>query len=95
MSYDILILRRAQDYIKGLAAGEQKRIYEVIETLHDTPRPRGSIKLHGTDAYRLRVGDFRIIYVIREQKLLVVVIVVGNRRDIYQILQRIDLDTIP
>ena len=52
--------------------------------LADNPRPPGSIKLKGEDSYRIRVGDYRIIYTIQDDRLIVLVIEVGHRRDIYR-----------
>ncbi len=95
MAYEVRILQRAHDFIKGLTKLDQKRIYDEIGLLQTHPRPRGSIKLRGYEAYRLRVGDYRIIYTIRDRQLLVVVVAAGNRRDIYQILQRLGLTLIP
>ncbi|MGD0691683.1 MAG: type II toxin-antitoxin system RelE/ParE family toxin [Acidimicrobiales bacterium] len=48
------------------------------------PRPPASRPLRGRDGYRLRVGDYRIIYTINDRVLLIVVVTVGHRRDVYQ-----------
>ncbi len=52
--------------------------------LADQSRPRGSVKLAGQDAYRIRVRDYRVIYTIRDDHLLVLVVDVGHRRDVYR-----------
>ena len=58
---------------------------EAITGLAQNPRPPGSLKMHGgDDLYRIRVGDYRIIYEIRDAILLVVVVKIGDRRDIYR-----------
>jgi mRNA interferase RelE/StbE len=63
----------------------QVRIAHAIDSLADDPRPRGAVKLAGDqDFYRLRAGDYRIIYSITDEKLIVLVIAVGHRRDIYR-----------
>ncbi len=56
MTYEVRVLRRAHDFIKGLAKLEQQRIYHEIDTLQANPRPRGTIKIHGSEAYRLKGG---------------------------------------
>jgi mRNA interferase RelE/StbE len=63
----------------------QVRIAHAIDSLADDPRPRGAVKLAGDqDFYRIRAGDYRIIYSITDEKLIVLVIAVGHRRDIYR-----------
>lgn len=52
--------------------------------LSDNPRPSGSIKLKGEEAYRIRVGDYRIVYIIQDERLIVLVIDVGHRGDLYR-----------
>lgn len=69
---------------KGIPAGDLKRILERIHSLADEPRPPGSIKLSGKEFYRIRQGDYRIIYEIVENRLVVVVIKIGHRRDVYR-----------
>ncbi|HEY5104839.1 MAG TPA: type II toxin-antitoxin system RelE/ParE family toxin [Acidimicrobiales bacterium] len=61
----------------------QPRIKGAIALLAKDPRPPASKPLRGRDGYRLRVGDYRIIYVIKRDVLLMVVITVGHRRDVY------------
>jgi mRNA interferase RelE/StbE len=56
-----------------------------MEALGFDPRPRGCKKLHGEDSfYRVRAGDFRIIYAVRDDVLVVLVVKIGNRRDVYR-----------
>jgi mRNA interferase RelE/StbE len=62
----------------------QKRIVERLESLRDNPRPPGSVKLAGEDAYRVRVGDYRIIYAIYDDRLVVLVIDIGHRGEVYR-----------
>ena len=61
----------------------QPRIKGAISLLAKDPRPPASRPLRGRDGYRLRVGDYRIIYVIKRDVLIIVVITVGHRRDVY------------
>jgi mRNA interferase RelE/StbE len=55
-----------------------------IQTLASNPRPVGSEKLSGEDKYRLRQGDYRILSAIVDDELIVTVVKVGNRRDVYR-----------
>lgn len=63
---------------------ERQRIATRIRRLADDPRPPGCQKLSGRDRYRIRQGVYRIVYSIRDQQLIVVVIRVGHRKDIYR-----------
>ncbi|MDE3147635.1 MAG: type II toxin-antitoxin system RelE/ParE family toxin [Acidobacteriota bacterium] len=62
----------------------QPRIQGAIALLSQDPRPPASRKLRGRDGYRLRVGDHRIIYTIDDGVLLIVIVTVGHRREVYQ-----------
>jgi mRNA interferase RelE/StbE len=62
----------------------QPRIQGVIALLAQDPRPPASRPLQGREGYRLRVGDYRIIYTIDNGNLLIVVVTIGHRRDVYQ-----------
>jgi mRNA interferase RelE/StbE len=84
MKFTVLIERYAQKQILKL----DKKIIPVIKTaiasLADNPRPHGYKKLKGEDAYRIRVGDYRIIYEINDNTIIVTVVSVGHRKDIYK-----------
>ena len=72
--------------IKALRAIERKdraRTQGAIALLGENPRPPGARALHGRDGLRVRVGDYRIIYTIRDDVLLVVVVTLGHRKDVY------------
>jgi mRNA interferase RelE/StbE len=63
----------------------QQRVARQIDLLAHNPRPRGVMKLQGEDdLYRIRAGDYRIIYSIQDRVLIVLVVAIGNRRDIYK-----------
>ena len=85
MEYRVLILPRAQRQIASLPLQTRRRISDAIDSLEKNPRPPGTKKLKGTeDLYRLRVGDYRIIYAIQDDELLVIVVNAGHRKDIYR-----------
>ncbi len=74
--------------VRDLAAVPQnvrRRIARKIDALTLEPRPPGVEKLKGfTDQYRVRVGDFRIIYTIRDLQWIVLILRIGNRKDVYR-----------
>lgn len=84
--YTIEILPTARKELLSLPGAIQKRIGKKIDSLQDNPRPAGVKALKGKrgDFYRLRVGDYRILYEIRDKVLLVIVIKVGHRREVYR-----------
>jgi len=60
------------------------RILTAIGDLSEDPRPPGCRKMEGVDLYRIRVGDWRVLYQIRDFRLMVVVVQVGHRREVYR-----------
>lgn len=85
MAYRIEVKRSAGKEIAALDKREQRRVVKAIEALADQPRPPGVRKIVGLeDAYRLRVGDYRILYRIEDDRLVVFVVRVGHRRDVYR-----------
>lgn len=85
MRYRVEIAPAAQRQLRKLKKLAQKRILKGIEALADDPRPAGLRKLSGTEElYRIREGDYRIIHQIRDEVLLVLVVKVGHRKDVYQ-----------
>ncbi len=69
----------------ALDAKQQSRVVEAIESLERNARPSGVVKLSGSDdLYRVRAGDYRIVYQIEDAKLIVLIIKVGHRRDVYR-----------
>jgi len=86
MPYTVEILRRAGKVLRGLTDRKlYHRLREAIDTLALEPRPHGCTKLSGAkNIYRLRVGDHRIIYQVADDRLLVLVVDIGHRREIYR-----------
>lgn len=85
-TYQIKILPTAQRELAALPPAIRKRIGKKIGSLEENPRPPGVKMLKGKrgDFYRLRVGDYRILYEIKSGTLLVVVIKIGHRREVYR-----------
>jgi mRNA interferase RelE/StbE len=83
--YQISFSRPAAKALEDLSEELRRRIAPAIEALRAEPRPRGSEKLKGRkDQYRIRVGDFRIVYAIEDDRLIILVLQIGHRRDIYR-----------
>jgi mRNA interferase RelE/StbE len=77
--------RPALKQFQDLPQKVQRRIAPAIDALADEPRPRGVEKLEGEDdQYRIRVGSYRVIYSIWDDRLVVLVIRIGHRRDVYR-----------
>ena len=85
--YEIVLTRAAERGLSALSRSDLRKVDAKIQALADDPRPAGSKKLEGVgDLYRVRSGDSRILYQIEDARLVVVVVDVGNRRDIYRSL---------
>lgn len=84
MNYRLLILRRAQRELAALPPADYGRVKEAIGKLPQEPRPAGSRKLTGRDGWRLRVGNYRVIYEINDGEQTVTILHIGHRRDVYR-----------
>lgn len=85
MTYRVEVAPAALRQLRTLDHPSRRRVQAAIEILREEPRPSGATKLVGDDGeWRVRTGDFRIVYEIQEQVLLVLVVAVGHRREIYQ-----------
>ncbi len=83
-SYRLLIKTSAAKELTALPKKDRIRISERIGTLAHNPRPRGSEKLSGDEKYRLRQGDYRILYSVQDTDATVTIVKIGHRRDIYR-----------
>lgn len=85
MSYEVQILPKAARQIKALSAEVRQDISLTIQSLANEPRPIGVKKLSGEkDIYRVRVRNYRVLYRIVDKVLVVVVVSVGHRREVYR-----------
>jgi mRNA interferase RelE/StbE len=82
--YTVLILPSAQKQLNKLPNAIATRIEDKMMGLEQDPRPPGCKKLKGRDAYRIRIGDYRVIYEINDGQLIVTVITVGHRKEVYE-----------
>ena len=85
MSYRIEVAPSAVRQLRKLDRVAQRRVQGAIELVASEPRPNGAKKLIGGDGeWRVRTGDYRIVYELHDHVLLVLVVAVGHRRDIYE-----------
>lgn len=82
--YELEVSHGAHRQIRRLSAPLQQRINQAIHSLAENPRPRGVKKLKGWESYRLRVGDYRIVYEVNDGEQKVVVWRVMAREDVYR-----------
>ena len=84
-SFIVRFTTSAKQSLKKLPSDEQWNIAKKIEALAGEPMPRGSVKLHGMPKlYRLRSADYRIGYRINNEELIILVIKIGHRREVYK-----------
>jgi mRNA interferase RelE/StbE len=83
-SYELLIRRSAAKELEALPLKDRKRIAAKIQALSLNPRPQGVEKLSGEEKYRLRQGDYRLLYEIDDPAGVVTLVRIGHRRDVYR-----------
>ena len=84
--YKVEVRRRAQHALDRLPKNDFQAVVKAIKELAQTPRPKGIEKVKATGLWRVRQGDYRIIYAIDDKEHLVIVVRVGHRREIYRSL---------
>ncbi len=92
VAYDIQIHPDAVDDLAALPIKARRQVDQRIVGLAKTPRPANAIQLKGSPhkgIWRLRSGDYRIVYQIKDKALVVFIVMVGNRKDIYKKLKRL------
>jgi mRNA interferase RelE/StbE len=81
--YKIEIKRSAVKEIKKLPQKDLKIVLSKISSLADNPRPDGCVKLSADEKYRIRIGNYRVLYEIRDMLLIVIVVKIAHRKDVY------------
>jgi mRNA interferase RelE/StbE len=85
MNFTILYRASVKREMRRLDAAMVKRIDAAILALADNPRPSGCVRLSGqSHLWRIRVGDYRVLYEIQDQQLVVLVVSVAHRREVYR-----------
>lgn len=86
MRNSVFLSRRAEKFLAGLREAQlYSRLRNAIDDLQENARPSGCVKLAGEpDLYRIRVGDYRIVYQVNDAQVKVLVLSIGHRREIYR-----------
>lgn len=83
--YEVVLSPKAEKQLDELPTPLRRRIAEAVEGLESNPQPHGVKKLTGAEnLWRIRVGDYRIVYTIENDRLIVLVVKIGHRREIYR-----------
>ena len=82
--YRIALKKSVQKDFESIPRKDLQRIISAIESLADDPRPPQSRKLSGREQYRLRQGNYRILYSIQDDLLIIFVVAVGHRKEVYR-----------
>lgn len=82
--YKLEFARSIRRDLKKIESNEVQRILSAIESLTVNPRPAGAKKLTNQELYRIRIGNYRVIYEIHDNRLVVLVVKVGHRKDVYR-----------
>jgi mRNA interferase RelE/StbE len=83
-SYELSIKQSAVKELEGLPFKDRQRIARKLQALAKNPRPPGSEKLSGEEKYRLRQGDYRVLYTIDDEPRRVTIVKIAHRRDVYK-----------
>lgn len=84
MAYLVSLKRSAEKELESLATRIHDKIVEHLISLRENPRPAGVKKLHGREGYRIKVGDYRILYVIDDTKQKIEVFSIAHRKEVYR-----------
>ena len=84
-NFEVIFKRSVAKDLRQIPKKDVAKILKRIKALRAEPRPPGVEKLSGQEKYRIRQGVYRILYEIRNNELLVVVVKIGHRRDVYRI----------
>lgn len=84
MPYQVILKRSAEKELDTLSVQTRERILRHLLMLEENPRPHGIKKLQSEDGFRMRVGDYRVLYTIDDRKGQVVIYALGHRREVYR-----------
>ena len=84
MAYTVILKRSAEKELARLPQARHRLIATKLLELEHNPRPPGIQKLHGHDGYRIRIGDYRVLFLIDNQEKTVQVTAIGHRREVYR-----------
>ncbi len=82
--YKVELRQRVRQSLDKLPEKDHRVVITALESLEQEPRPRGVEKIRGTELWRIRKGDYRVIYYINDQEQTIAVVRIGHRRDVYR-----------
>jgi len=88
LKYSVFLHPKAADFLRKIDSKLRRRIKGRLKELEDDPMNKGE-RLYGSPFYRLRIGDYRAIYTIDREKLMVIVLFIGHRREVYDDFSRL------
>ena len=83
-NYTVVLSKKAQKVLDKLSDHIADPILDAIANLEENPKPIGYIKLKGRAGYRIRIGNYRVIYAIFDNELIIEIVTLGHRKDIYE-----------
>ena len=83
-AYRLLLKKSAERELRKIPKADLQRITEQINELAAAPRPSGSEKLAGQGSYRIRQGDYRVVYTVDDDQKLIEIVKIGHRREVYR-----------
>jgi mRNA interferase RelE/StbE len=83
-SYELAFKKSVAKDLRVFPKADVQRIVRRMQALADDPRPAGCEKLSGQERYRVRQGVYRIVYEVRDERLVVLIVKVGHRREVYR-----------
>lgn len=84
MAYSVRLKPRAERDLDRLPLPVARRIWQRLLDLEEEPRPRGATKLKGEEGYRIRIGDYRVVYLVDDRQLVVDIVRIAHRREAYR-----------
>jgi mRNA interferase RelE/StbE len=84
MTWRIVFKKSVAKDLRRIPQADVRRILATINTLAENPRVAGTEKLSGSERYRIRQGMYRILYEVKDEEILIIVVKVGHRRDVYR-----------
>ena len=83
-SYSVVIKKSAERELRALTKQDLRRVVDRIRALAGDPRPHGNEKITGQERYRIRRGDYRIVYAVDDEGRTVEIVKIGHRREVYR-----------
>lgn len=82
--YELLFKQSVTRDLRALPSADLRRVLDRVQALAEDPRPLGCQKLSAQERYRIRVGRYRVVYEIRDRELVVLIVRVADRKDVYR-----------